>query len=156
MAQLPRHLTQRARAAPGSTGVQHYTVPRTGREHGPAATSPPSESLNIGEHGPAATSPNPTGPRCPSGRLPFSMAQQPRQYGPAAPRATSEFPITREHGPAATSSHPLGPALPHGLLTTQYLFSTQGTEPPALHNTTHANSRAIAPGPHLQGTTNCR
>ena len=32
-----------------------------------------SESPNAGEHGPAATSPNPTGPRCPSGRLQFSI-----------------------------------------------------------------------------------
>ena len=92
MAQLPRHhvrVSHRLGARPschviipigpalphGSSAIQYGAAATSARPSSPVVTS---ESPNAGEHGPAATSSYPTGPRCPTGRLPFSTYPVPK------------------------------------------------------------------------------
>ena len=56
-----------------------------------------SESPDAGEHGPAATSSYPTGPRCPSGRLPFSTYSGAQGPESPAPHGTSQLLLTRHY-----------------------------------------------------------
>ena len=179
MAQLPRHhvrVSHRLGARPschviipngpalllGSSAIQYGPAATSARPSSPVVTS---ESPNAGEHGPAATSPYLMGPRCPTGRSPFSINPVPKALGhsiitqgPFTAQQPRYLAQDSQRRGARASCHvilPNGPALPSGSTAIQYLPSAQGTEHQCRMTQLTPFTRHY-PGAHSRGTTDCR